>query len=248
MPLRRYSPRHRSSHVFFSGVKHGTGWICGHRRVLRGRDPSERSRQPHQAGEARSCSSATEPKKLSATGHDLHSHGAAWRGASDLACIRRDERVEHFETIRQRKDGSLIDISLTISPVKNPDWQIIGVWKIARNIAERRRQRNGRPAPQKDGPSRQESVCTRQWRGCLERRCGENPGEVVIGGTGHAGHASEGAPTDAARTLWQRFLPGQSTTTAPLIETILFPYEGQTDNNRPRFAVSGPGIPLWAAS
>ena len=33
--------------------------------------------------------------------------------------VRRGQRVEHFETVRQRKDGSLIDLSMTISPVKN---------------------------------------------------------------------------------------------------------------------------------
>jgi PAS domain S-box-containing protein len=53
--------------------------------------------------------------------------------------IRRGQRVEHFETIRQRKHGSFIDISLTISPVKNAQGKIIGASKIARDITERRR-------------------------------------------------------------------------------------------------------------
>src|SRR5581483_4260172 len=42
-----------------------------------------------------------------------------------LARLRRGERVDHFETVRRRKDGSLIDISLTISPVKNARGVII---------------------------------------------------------------------------------------------------------------------------
>lgn len=56
-----------------------------------------------------------------------------------LARIRRGERVEHFETVRRRKDGSLIDISLSISPVKNDRGEIIGASKVARDISGRRR-------------------------------------------------------------------------------------------------------------
>jgi PAS domain S-box-containing protein len=53
-----------------------------------------------------------------------------------LERIRKGERVEHFETIRRRKDGSLIDISLTISPIKGPDGKIVGASKIAREITQ----------------------------------------------------------------------------------------------------------------
>ena len=56
-----------------------------------------------------------------------------------LERIRRGERVEHYETVRQRKDGSRVDISLTVSPVKNADGKIIGASKIARDITERKR-------------------------------------------------------------------------------------------------------------
>jgi PAS domain S-box-containing protein len=51
-----------------------------------------------------------------------------------LAKLRRGERVDHFETKRKRKDGTLIDISLTISPVKDPNGMTIGASKIARDI------------------------------------------------------------------------------------------------------------------
>jgi PAS domain S-box-containing protein len=58
---------------------------------------------------------------------------------SILERIRRGERVEHYETVRTRKDGSRVDISLTISPVKNVEGKIIGASKIARDITERKR-------------------------------------------------------------------------------------------------------------
>ena len=53
--------------------------------------------------------------------------------------IRRGQRVEHYETVRQRKHGGLIDISLTISPVRNAQGKIIGASKIARDITEHKR-------------------------------------------------------------------------------------------------------------
>jgi PAS domain S-box-containing protein len=56
-----------------------------------------------------------------------------------LSRIRAGERVEHYETIRVRKDGSLVDISLTISPIKRPDGVIIGASKIARDISALKR-------------------------------------------------------------------------------------------------------------
>jgi PAS domain S-box-containing protein len=56
-----------------------------------------------------------------------------------LARLRKGERIEHYETVRVRKDGSLVDISLTVSPIRGPDGQIIGASKIARDISERKR-------------------------------------------------------------------------------------------------------------
>jgi PAS domain S-box-containing protein len=57
----------------------------------------------------------------------------------NLTRVRRGERIEHFETVRQRKHGNLITISLTVSPVKNTDGKIIGASKIARDITEQKR-------------------------------------------------------------------------------------------------------------
>jgi PAS domain S-box-containing protein len=56
-----------------------------------------------------------------------------------LGKIRRGERVEHFETIRRRKDGTSVYISLTVSPIRNADGTIVGASKIARDISERKR-------------------------------------------------------------------------------------------------------------
>lgn len=55
-----------------------------------------------------------------------------------LRRIRMGERIDHYETVRQRKDGSLVDISLCVSPIRDQDGRIIGASKIARDITERR--------------------------------------------------------------------------------------------------------------
>jgi PAS domain S-box-containing protein len=56
-----------------------------------------------------------------------------------LERIRRGERIDHYETVRRRKDGSYVDISLTVSPIKNAEGVVIGASKIARDISERKR-------------------------------------------------------------------------------------------------------------
>jgi PAS domain S-box-containing protein len=55
-----------------------------------------------------------------------------------LRQIGRGERVDHFETLRRRKDGTLLELSLTISPVKDAAGRIIGASKVARDITERK--------------------------------------------------------------------------------------------------------------
>jgi len=56
-----------------------------------------------------------------------------------LERIRRGEHTDHYETVRQRKDGSAVEVSLTVSPVKNTEGRIVGASKIARDITERKR-------------------------------------------------------------------------------------------------------------
>ena len=56
-----------------------------------------------------------------------------------LTRIRRGERIDHYETVRRRKDGSLVVVSLSVSPVRNTEGQIIGASKIARDITEQKR-------------------------------------------------------------------------------------------------------------
>jgi PAS domain S-box-containing protein len=53
--------------------------------------------------------------------------------------IRRGERVDHYETVRVTKDGRLLDVSLTVSPLRDATGRVVGASKIARDVSERRR-------------------------------------------------------------------------------------------------------------
>jgi PAS domain S-box-containing protein len=53
--------------------------------------------------------------------------------------LTRGERIDHFETVRMRKDGSLLDVALTISPMKDAEGRIVGASKLARDVTERKR-------------------------------------------------------------------------------------------------------------
>lgn len=63
-----------------------------------------------------------------------------------LARIRHGERIEHYETVRQRKDGILIPISLTVSPIQDPSGRVIGASKIARDMTARKQARERQDA------------------------------------------------------------------------------------------------------
>jgi len=56
-----------------------------------------------------------------------------------LARIRRGEKIDHFQTVRRRKDGTLIDVSVTISPVYDSSGRVIGASKVARDITAQKR-------------------------------------------------------------------------------------------------------------
>jgi PAS domain S-box-containing protein len=58
-----------------------------------------------------------------------------------LSRVRSGLSVDHFETMRRRKDGSMVDVSLTVSPVRNASGRIIGASKIARDITEQKQLR-----------------------------------------------------------------------------------------------------------
>jgi len=91
-----------------------------------------------------------------------------------LTRIRRGERIDHFETVRRRKHGSLIDVSLTVSPVKNESGKIIGASKIARDITEQRRSQEQIAALAREAEHRSKNLLT-TVRALVSLSHGETP-------------------------------------------------------------------------
>lgn len=81
---------------------------------------------------------------------------------SILARLRKGERIHHFETRRRRKDGTLIDVSLTISPIRDGSGRIVGISKVARDITRRK----------------QAEAEIRQLNASLEQRVAERTAEL----------------------------------------------------------------------
>jgi PAS domain S-box-containing protein len=161
-----------------------------------------------------------------------------------LQRIRRGERIDHYETIRRRKDGSLIDISLTVSPIRNAAGEIIGASKVARDITERRRARDQQQLLLREMDHRiknlfslASSVVT------LSARSVGTPAELAasvrdrLGALARAHALTLSVPSATA--------PRENPATLhALVKTIVSPYENQTADERERVTVTGADAPL----
>jgi PAS domain S-box-containing protein len=160
--------------------------------------------------------------------------------------IRRGERIDHYETVRRRKDGSLIDISLTVSPLRDAAGKVIGASKIARDITERKR------------AAEQQEMLTREMSHRVKNAFAVVNGIVTISAR------SAATPEEMAREIGARLaaltrahdltrpglLEAGSKATEPitfhaLVRTIIAPYldpDGST--GRKRLIIIGPDVPI----
>jgi PAS domain S-box-containing protein len=162
-----------------------------------------------------------------------------------LALIHRGERIEHYETIRRRKDGSLVEISLTVSPVKTAEGRVIGASKIARDITERRRAED------------QQNLLLREMSHRIKNLFAVASGVVTL--------RSAATPEDMAKAVRERLgaltraheltRPGlidmaekssRDTTLHALVRTIFAPYVDSKDHGR--VIVNGPEVPICGSA
>jgi PAS domain S-box-containing protein len=163
-----------------------------------------------------------------------------------LERLRRGERIDHYETVRQRKDGTIVDISLTVSPIIEADGTIIGASKIARDISERKR-----AAEQKD-------VLIREMSHRVKNAF------AVMGGVVAMSARSAGTPEALAREIQSRLAaltrahdltrPGlidvETAKVAPtsfhsLVRAIFAPFLGShPSKGAERLTIEGPDIPI----
>jgi len=162
---------------------------------------------------------------------------------SILSKIRSGERIDHYETIRRRKDGTRLDISLTVSPVRGPDGKIIGASKVARDISELKRTRQQRELLLREMDHRIKnlfalasglvalSVRSATTTKDLAHKVGERLGALA------RAHALTLAASPQDTLV-------QSVMLHALISTIVSPYDGKTESGEPRIIIAGADIPI----
>jgi len=163
-----------------------------------------------------------------------------------LSRIRRGECVDHYETVRRRKDGSLVDISVTVSPIKNAEGRIIGASKIARDITERRRAQE------------QQNLLLREMSHRVKNLFAVTCGLVTLSAR------SARTPADMAEAVRERLgalarahgltrpglingdgKPCQNTSLHALVQTILAPYvDPEHFEDHGFFLITGPCLPI----
>lgn len=161
-----------------------------------------------------------------------------------LARIRAGERIDHYETVRQRKDGSLIEISLSVSPIRGPDGKVIGASKIARDITERRRAEEQLELLIREMDHRVKNLFTIAGGVlALSARSATTVADLVSSVSARL-HALA-----LAHSLTIPVAPGtigtsrKATTLHALIRTILAPYDGGEDNGSAA-VVTGPDVSI----
>ena len=165
---------------------------------------------------------------------------------SILERLRRGQRIDHYETVRQHKDGSFIDISLTVSPVTDAEGTVIGASKIARDIRERKR------------AAEQQNMLIREMGHRVKNAF------AVMGGLVSLSARSAATPEALAQQIQARLAaltrahdltrpslldseltPGQSMTFHALVHAIFAPFlDSEVSTERERLIVKGPDVPI----
>jgi PAS domain S-box-containing protein len=163
-----------------------------------------------------------------------------------LSRIQRGERIDHYETVRRRKDGSLVEISLTVSPIKNAEGTVVGASKTARDITERKRAQE------------QQNLLVREMSHRVKNLFAVGSGLVTLSAR------SARTPADMAEAVRERLgalarahgltrpglingngKPCQETTLHALVQTIFAPYvDPERVKGRGFFIITGPCLPI----
>ncbi|QXX76300.1 PAS domain S-box protein [Methylovirgula sp. HY1] len=162
-----------------------------------------------------------------------------------LGRLRRGERIEHYDTIRRRKDGRLIEISLTVSPILNAAGKIIGASKIARDITERRRAEEQQNLLVREMDHRVKnlfalasSVVT------LSARSPKTVEDLIAAVRARLGALSRAHTLTLAQITEGAGPTEQSTTMHALIETIVAPFDTSSESASSRVVITGPDISI----
>ncbi|QND46603.1 PAS domain S-box protein (plasmid) [Rhizobium lusitanum] len=166
-----------------------------------------------------------------------------------LARIRRGERIDHYETIRRRKDGGLVEISLSVSPIKSREGRVIGASKIARDITERRRAEEQQHLLIREMDHRVKNLFSiASSVVSLSARTAKTPGELASAVSARLNALASAHALTVPRTSEAATRSEQTTTLHALIRTIVAPYDVSIDNRQSRAIVTGPDIAIGGSA
>ena len=158
-----------------------------------------------------------------------------------LARIRSGERIDHYETIRKSKDGSLIDISLTVSPIRNSAGNVIGASKIARDITELRRAQEQQQLLLKEMDHRIKNLFSLAGSVVrLSARSAHTSKELAASVEDRLAALARAHALTLVKPSGVTVSTEQPATLHALITTIVSPYEDRTSGAQKRVTISGP--------
>jgi PAS domain S-box-containing protein len=150
-----------------------------------------------------------------------------------LERIRAGKHVDHYETVRQRKDGSLLDVSLTVSPLRDASGLIVGASKIARDITERRRAQAQQDLLLREMRHRVKNLfAVTSSIVSLSARNASSPAEMASAIQGRLGALTRAHELTRPGLIEASPSEAQDTTLHALIRAILSPYSDPSDGRR----------------
>ena len=162
-----------------------------------------------------------------------------------LARIRAGDRIDHYETVRRRKDGSLIDISISVSPVRDQTGRIVGASKIARDITERLRAQERQNLLLREMDHRVKNLFTlASGVVSLSARSATSAEELARDVRERLGALARAHALTLTKPVGAEVRSEQSTTLHTLIKTIVSPYGSRADQENGNLILSGPDVAL----
>jgi PAS domain S-box-containing protein len=163
-----------------------------------------------------------------------------------LSRVRRGERIDHYETVRRRKDGNLVEISLTVSPLKNAEGRIIGASKIARDITERRRAQEQQNLLVREMSHRVKNLfAVASGLVTLSARSARTPADMAEAVRDRLGALARAHGLTRPGLINGNGKPCQDTTLHALVQTIFAPYvDPERSKDHGFFIITGPCLPI----
>jgi PAS domain S-box-containing protein len=160
-----------------------------------------------------------------------------------LSRIKSGEPIDHYETIRRRKDGSLVEVSLTVSPIRSLDGRIVGASKIARDITERRLVEERQRLLLREMNHRVKNLFTlASSLVTLSARSSKTPADLAASVSARLEALSRAHALTIPSISGEGVATEQETTLHTLIRTILAPFENDPDSSRVR--IDGLDVPV----